>query len=164
MIPACLFFQRSGYQSVLLHLHRLVGWPGRLVGICFFIRTKVFDSGDCFSALDQGIDPGIEPRPRLPLRIAGNSIRHPSATCGHSPPRRPLAHPEPWDKGSSRLDRLAPASAIGANAACRSGQPIDLGTRREWCPVSLAVPATPRRTGRTETLTRLAHTSDSNND
>ena len=54
-----------------------------------------------------------------------------------------MAHP---------MDRLPAGSAIDANAACRGGQQ-QLGTKREWCPVSLVVPATPRRSGRTETLT-----------
>jgi len=54
-----------------------------------------------------------------------------------------MAHP---------MDRLHAGSAIDANAACRGGQQ-QLGTKREWCPVSLVVPATPRRSGRTETLT-----------
>ena len=48
---------------------------------------------------------------------------------------------------------MAAASTVGANAACRGGQQKDLGTRREWCPVSLVVSATLRRSGRTETLT-----------
>lgn len=47
-------------------------------------------------------------------------------------------------------------AAIGTpsdHAACRGGQRCNNGTKREWCPASLATPGSPRRLGRTETLT-----------
>jgi hypothetical protein len=72
----------------------------------------------------------------------------------------PFGAPGALGQGLNPMNRLATASAIGANAACRGGQKEDLGTRREWCPVSLVVPAALRRSGRTETLTRHLHTSD----
>jgi len=46
---------------------------------------------------------------------------------------------------------------------CRGGKQHGNGTNREWCPESLVVPDSPRRSGRTETLTgQVAHTSRGN--
>ena len=75
--------------------------------------------------------------------------RTPRATSAEAPSGAPGA----LGQGLNPMNRLAAASAIGANAACRGGQKEDLGTKREWCPGSLVVPATLRRSGRTETLT-----------
>ncbi len=75
--------------------------------------------------------------------------RSPRAMSAMAPPGAPPSLGEWLDP----MDRLAAASAIEANAACRGGQQQDLGTKREWCPVSLVVPAALRRSGRTETLT-----------
>ena len=75
--------------------------------------------------------------------------RSPRATSAEAPSGAPRA----LGQGLNPMNRLAAAIAIGANAACRGGEKEDLGTKREWCPVSLVVPATLRRLGRTETLT-----------
>ena len=74
--------------------------------------------------------------------------RSPRATSAEAPSGAPRA----LGQGLNPMNRLAAAIAIGANAACRGGEKEDLGTKREWCPVSLVVPATLRRSGRTETL------------
>ena len=76
--------------------------------------------------------------------------RTPRTTTAEAPSGAPGA----LGQGLNPMNRLAAASAIGANAACRGGQKEDLGAKREWCPESLVVPATlNRRSGRTETLT-----------
>lgn len=96
-----------------------------------------------------------------------SSIR--TAQCGPPPcplsagfvntalPKRPT---EPWVNGSSRrigFPQEAPSMPM-PRAAAASNKPN--GTNREWCPASLVVPDTPRRPGRTETLTGQAlHTS-----
>ena len=82
------------------------------------------------------------------------------APSGPCQPWRHLAHPRALGQWLNSMNRLAAASVIEANAACRGGQQQELGTRREWCPASLVVPAALRRSGRTETLTRPSHTSD----
>jgi hypothetical protein len=64
----------------------------------------------------------------------------------------PSGAPRALGQGLNPMNRLAAAIVIGANAACRGGEREDLGTKREWCPVSLVVSATPRRSVRTETL------------
>lgn len=70
------------------------------------------------------------------------------------PEHRPAVHPLSPGHGLEPTNQLAAASAVGANVACRGGQQQDLGTGREWCPVSLVVLVALRRSGRAETLTR----------
>jgi len=87
-----------------------------------------------------------------PKRRPCNAICPDPLPAGHISRGAVWRTPSPGTRAHP-TNRLAAASDFGANAACRGGQTEDLGTRREWCPVSLATPATPRRSGRTETLT-----------
>jgi hypothetical protein len=83
------------------------------------------------------------------------------APSGLSPkPRRQRRTSEPWVKGSSRwigFPQEAPSTPMPRAAVASSKAN---GMKREWCPESLVVPDTLRRTGRTETLTgQASHTS-----
>jgi hypothetical protein len=65
----------------------------------------------------------------------------------------PAPSPGRSDQGFNPRNRLPTGSDLGGHTACRGGQRCNNGTKREWCPASLAVPGSPRRLGRTETLT-----------
>ncbi len=63
-------------------------------------------------------------------------------------------------RGRLPRPRLTQHSSSRSSAQTRlpmcgmSGQRCNNGTKREWCPASLAVPGSPRRSGRTETRIR----------
>ena len=90
------------------------------------------------------------PRVKTPDRATRSAPAHsPRAMSAQAQSGAPGA----LGQGLNPMNRLAAAIVIiGANAACRGGEKEDLGTKREWCPVSLVVSATPRRSVRTETL------------
>lgn len=71
-----------------------------------------------------------------------------------------LAYLPALGEGSNWWKRATARSPPGPTP-CRAGHPrISSAPNGRGVPVSLAVPATPRRSGRTETLTRPEHTSD----
>ena len=79
----------------------------------------------------------------------------PRSRSSGAPPRAP-------EQGLNRRIDCPPDSAIDAKNGCSRGkQQTQVCTQRAWCPASLEAPATPRRVGRTETLTGHAtHTSN----
>jgi hypothetical protein len=113
-----------------------------------------------------GLSQVTDPRDVLPRALPGATLTvadDRQAACAsrlRPPAHRPAVQPLSPGHGLEPTNRLAAASAVGANAACRGGQQQDPGTRREWCPVSLVVPVALRRSGRTETLTRPIYTGD----
>jgi hypothetical protein len=82
----------------------------------------------------------------------------PQAGCVRRAPKHatctaPAPSPGRSHQGLNPRNRLPTGSDLGGHTACRGGQRCNNGTKREWCPASLAVPGSPRRSGRTETLT-----------